>query len=187
VGSIRIIAGSLRGRKLQVPELPNLRPTPDRVRVTLFNWLGRHLLASRCLDLFAGSGVLAIESLSRGAAKVVIVDSARLAVSTIKKNCARLKLSHLDFQVHQQKADDYLISSLKPFNIIYLDPPYKENILHETLSLILEKNLLLADGLIYLETDKSLTDALLPDSLEYFKTKSAGMVNFALVCHKGSR
>ncbi|HEU4921778.1 MAG TPA: 16S rRNA (guanine(966)-N(2))-methyltransferase RsmD, partial [Burkholderiales bacterium] len=90
-GRIRIIGGEYRGRRISVPDRPSLRPTPDRVRETLFNWLGQSLQGLACLDLFAGSGALGFEAASRGAARVVLVEHDRLAFQALKKTLALLK------------------------------------------------------------------------------------------------
>ena len=123
-GSVRVIGGRLRGRKLPVPGVSGLRPTPDRVRVTLFNWLQPRIEQARCLDLFAGTGVLGVEALSRGAAHVSFVEAdSRLAIAieTSLRNFGLAELGH----VHAQDAAVFLRRvAPQPFDIVFLDPPY---------------------------------------------------------------
>lgn len=120
---VRIIAGAYRRRRILFPRLPALRPTPDRVRETLFNWLRREIAGARCLDLFAGSGALGFEALSRGAADVVFVESNRRAAEAIRGNISRLEIRGAE--VFPSDARDFLAAApAAPFDIVFLDPPY---------------------------------------------------------------
>jgi 16S rRNA (guanine966-N2)-methyltransferase len=124
-GLVRIIGGTLRSRRIAVAARPGLRPTPDRVRETLFNWLGQELDGLACLDLFAGSGALGFEAASRGAARVVMVDSDHLAVQSLHENRERLRLAQVD--IVQAGALAFLAATRLRFDVVFLDPPFRQN------------------------------------------------------------
>ncbi|HEY7240097.1 MAG TPA: 16S rRNA (guanine(966)-N(2))-methyltransferase RsmD [Burkholderiales bacterium] len=126
-GKIRIIGGEHRGRRIAVPERRDLRPTPDRVRETLFNWLGQTLDEKRCLDLFAGSGALGFEAASRGAARVVMVEHDREVFSSLKKTSELIGTKQVDLVLAD--AFDYLERSDERFDVVFLDPPFRQNAL----------------------------------------------------------
>jgi 16S rRNA (guanine966-N2)-methyltransferase len=126
-GEIRIIAGEYRGRRIKVASRPGLRPTPDRVRETLFNWLGQWLDGRSCLDLFAGSGALGFEAASRGAARVVMVESDRAAFSALEN--ARAKIGARAVELVCGDANDYLARTRERFDVVFLDPPFRQNAL----------------------------------------------------------
>ncbi|HEU5175848.1 MAG TPA: 16S rRNA (guanine(966)-N(2))-methyltransferase RsmD [Burkholderiales bacterium] len=125
-GKIRIIAGQYRGRRIQVPDRPDLRPTPDRVRETLFNWLGQSLDGLSCLDLFAGSGALGFEAASRGAARVVMVEQDRAVFELLKKT--RDQIGARQVEVILEDAFGYL-KRMQAFDVVFLDPPFRQNAL----------------------------------------------------------
>jgi 16S rRNA (guanine966-N2)-methyltransferase len=124
-GRVRIIGGAFRGRRLAVPEGAELRPTPDRVRETLFNWLGQRLDGARCLDLFAGSGALGFEAASRGAARVVLVERDRRAVEALRR--AREEIGAAAAEVVAGDAEAYLAVEGERFDVVFLDPPFRQN------------------------------------------------------------
>jgi 16S rRNA (guanine966-N2)-methyltransferase len=126
-GEIRIIAGEYRGRKIKVAPRPGLRPTPDRVRETLFNWLGQWLDGLACLDLFAGSGALGFEAASRGAARVVMVENDRAAFAALERARQMLPSSSIELQLGD--ALDYLKRAGPAFDVVFLDPPFRQNAL----------------------------------------------------------
>jgi len=126
-GEIRIIAGEYRGRRIKVALRPGLRPTPDRVRETLFNWLGQWLDGLSCLDLFAGSGALGFEAASRGAARVVMVESDRAAFSALE--AARNKIGARAVELVRGDANEYLARARERFDVVFLDPPFRQNAL----------------------------------------------------------
>jgi 16S rRNA (guanine966-N2)-methyltransferase len=126
-GEIRIIAGEYRGRRIKVASRPGLRPTPDRVRETLFNWLGQWLDGLSCLDLFAGSGALGFEAASRGAARVVMVESDRAACSALE--AARNKIGARAVELVRGDANEYLARARERFDVVFLDPPFRQNAL----------------------------------------------------------
>src|SRR5271170_4491193 len=133
--SVRIIAGNWRGRRVNFPDVPGLRPTPDRVRETLFNWLQHSIAGSRCLDLFAGSGALGLEALSRGAREVVFVDEAQAAARALQAELERLGGS-ARARVVSAAAARFLAMPGEPFDGIFLDPPYGRGALAEYVALI---------------------------------------------------
>jgi 16S rRNA (guanine966-N2)-methyltransferase len=130
-GKIRIIAGEYRGRRLEVVDRPGLRPTPDRVRETLFNWLGQRLDGLACLDLFAGSGALGFEAASRGAARVVMVENDRAGFAALEKSLAVIGAKQV--QLVFADAFDFLRNSQDGFDVVFLDPPFGQNALASAL------------------------------------------------------
>ena len=147
-GEIRIIAGEYRGRRIKVASRPGLRPTPDRVRETLFNWLGQWLAGQSCLDLFAGSGALGFEAASRGAARVVMVESDRAAFSALES--ARAKIGARAVELVYGDALDYLARTRERFDVVFLDPPFRQNALPAVLERLAPR---LAEGArVYLES-----------------------------------
>ena len=126
-GKIRIIAGEYRGRKIAVPDRPGLRPTPDRVRETLFNWLGQSLDGMTCLDLYAGSGALGFETASRGAARVVMVEQDRVAFQALRKTMEMLNTRNIHLVFDDAFA--YLKQTREAFDVVFLDPPFRQNAL----------------------------------------------------------
>ncbi len=178
VNQVRIIAGQWRGRRLEFPDLPELRPTPDRVRETLFNWLAPVLPGARCLDLFAGSGALGIEALSRGAAEVVLVERQPLAVRALRDNLARLKAENA--RVEAVDALAWLRQPGTPFEMVFLDPPFGQGLL-EPVCAMLEQNGWLADfALIYLEAAMDQPVSSLPVQWTIQREKTAGAVAYRL-------
>jgi 16S rRNA (guanine966-N2)-methyltransferase len=124
-GALRIVGGKYRSRVLRVPARPGLRPTPDRVRETLFNWLGQDLTGLACLDLFAGSGALGFEAASRGAARVVMVEKDRAAVAELERSRATLGAAQV--VVVGADAALYLAREQERFDVVFLDPPFRQN------------------------------------------------------------
>jgi len=175
---VRVIAGQWRGRRLEFPDLPGLRPTPDRVRETLFNWLAPVLPGARCLDLFAGSGALGIEALSRGAAEVVFVERQPLAVRALRDNLMRLKAENA--QVEMADALAWLHQPPTPFEIVLLDPPFGQGLL-EPACAMLEAGGWFADAAwIYLEAEPELERLPLPVHWTIHREKIAGAVSYRL-------
>jgi 16S rRNA (guanine966-N2)-methyltransferase len=178
--SLRIIAGQWRGRKLSFATAPGLRPTPDRVRETLFNWLQGHLHHARCLDLFTGSGALAFEALSRGAGHLTLIENNQNAITQLQANIQLLETEN-NAKLIQIDAFEFLKTNPLAFDLIFLDPPFRRNFLPRLLNIIIEKRLLTANGLIYLEHEKEedLTQAL--NQFELIKEKKAGQVISLLI------
>lgn len=149
---LRIIGGQWRSRQLSFVEAPGLRPTPDRIRETLFNWLQGDVASARCLDLFAGSGAIAFEALSRHAAEVVLVEMHPKAARQLRDNLQLLENGDVSRgEVVNADALNFLKRDSKPFDLIFLDPPYRKGLLPQVLDLIIRNRLLTERGLIYLE------------------------------------
>ncbi|MBK8451738.1 MAG: 16S rRNA (guanine(966)-N(2))-methyltransferase RsmD [Thiofilum sp.] len=175
---LRIIAGQWRSRRLPILALEGLRPTPDRVRETLFNWLQFPVRGARCLDLFAGSGALGLEALSRGASELVLVEKHPKAAATLQTNINTLKA--LNAEVYHQEALSYLDQATIPFDIIFLDPPFHHNWLPMVLERIQDKQLLAPQGYIYLEYERELELDLSQWNLTIHKQLHAGQVHCVL-------
>ncbi|MBB3322753.1 16S rRNA (guanine(966)-N(2))-methyltransferase [Atlantibacter sp. RC6] len=177
-GQIRIIGGQWRGRKLPVTDSPGLRPTTDRVRETLFNWLAPYMVDARCLDCFAGSGALGLESLSRYAASATLLEMERPVAQQLQKNLATLKAAN--GKVVNTNTLNYLNQTGTPHDIVFIDPPFRKGLLDDTLSL-LEKNGWLADGaLIYVESEVENGMPPVPASWQLHREKVAGQVAYRL-------
>jgi 16S rRNA (guanine966-N2)-methyltransferase len=151
-GEVRIIAGQWRSRRLHFPERPGLRPTPDRVRETLFNWLGQDLTGKECLDLYAGSGALGFEAASRGARRVVMVERDTAAVQALRAN--RQVLGGTAVEVLRADALEFLKSHPDPFDVVFLDPPFSDTQWPQLLEAV--AGVLAADGIVYCERARML-------------------------------
>lgn len=180
---IRIIGGKWRGRLLKVLTHPDLRPTPDRVRETLFNWLAMHIVGARCLDLFAGTGALGFEALSRGAKQVVFVDKYPPVIESIANTAKELNATQ-DCEFHRASAVSFLepIKESSPaFDIIFLDPPFATPLLSQSMAVLAESTLVNNQTLLYLESPIPLTQADLPAHWQILRAKTAGEVAYHLV------
>jgi len=129
---VRIIGGMWKKSVLHFPDIEGLRPTPDRVRETLFNWLGQDLTGQRCLDLYAGSGALGFEAASRGASRVVLVERDAKAVLAMRENATRLSATQMDIRSGDVLA--WLSSAQESFDVVFLDPPFRQNVLPDVLA-----------------------------------------------------
>ena len=183
--SVRIIGGAWRGRRVHFPDMPALRPTPDRVRETLFNWLQHSLAGTRCLDLFAGSGALGLEALSRGAAEVVFVEQFPAAARTLQEQLVRLG-GEGKGRVMEMGAARFLRTPAKPFDLVFLDPPFGKNALAEYVPMLDSGNWLTPSSLVYLENERNAGLPPLPAHWELLKSKSAGEVGYHLARINGS-
>jgi 16S rRNA (guanine966-N2)-methyltransferase len=177
--SVRIIAGSWRGRRVNFPDIPGLRPTPDRVRETLFNWLQHSVANTRCLDLFAGSGALGLEALSRGAADVEFVEQDPAAARALQEQLNRLGGGSKG-RVLSMGAARYLRTPAQAFDIAFLDPPFGTNALAEYVPMLDAGNWINPGGLVYLENERVAGIPALPVHWELLKSKSAGEVGYHL-------
>ncbi len=174
---LRIIGGTWRGRKLDFAPVPGLRPTPNRVRETLFNWLAPVIREARCLDLFAGSGALGLEAASRGAARCVLVEQQHVVVQVLREQLDRLGADRV--QVVEAEVTGWLAGDATPFDIVFLDPPFHRGLLQQCIEL-LESNGWLADlAWIYLEAEKGL-ELTLPESWSWYRDRQAGQVSYRL-------
>ena len=178
-GRLRIVAGKWRSRLLQIIDEPELRPTSERIRETLFNWLRPVTEGARCLDLFAGTGALGIEALSRGAAHIVFVEKSAKLAAAIRKNLDDLDATNTD--VVQRDAIDYLRSAdPQPFDIVFLDPPFGSEMLAEACQMLQENGWLAAKANIYLERGKDRDRPALPEDWALTHEKVAGKVSYSL-------
>jgi len=179
-GRLRIIAGKWRGRKINFPTTSQIRPTPDSVRETLFNWLTPGISNARCLDLFSGSGALGFEALSRGAAHVVMVDKSTLVVERLKENAYLLGANHIEilcatFPERLNKVEG------NQFDVVFLDPPFNQGLIEPCCLWLEEKKCLSPNALIYIEAEKTLTPLPIPTHWEIIREKTAGQVSYYLV------
>ncbi|MDA9909084.1 16S rRNA (guanine(966)-N(2))-methyltransferase RsmD [Gammaproteobacteria bacterium] len=181
---IRIIAGKWRSRKLPfVSEVETLRPTPDRVRETVFNWLQAKIIGARCLDLFAGSGALAYEACSRGAATVTAIDNSSRVKQMLQDNCDLLNCTAMKIILADSLSWLEQPGNEGLYDIVFLDPPYSKNVLPECCRLLDAGNFLAPGCAIYLESDHPLEDIELPSSWRLLKSKKAGQVYYG-VCER---
>ncbi len=173
----RIIAGQWRRRRLKFPALPGIRPSPDRVRETLFNWLMNRITGAGCLDLFAGSGALGLEALSRGAASVVFIDQERQVVEALRAHLESLHAAN--GEVLQSEALAFLRGPRRAFDIVFLDPPFTSSLLAEAASVLEQHGWLAPQAHIYTEYPAGFAPQL-PDTWEVIRESHAGRVGFAL-------
>jgi 16S rRNA (guanine966-N2)-methyltransferase len=176
---LRIIGGTWRGRRLRFPPRDEIRPTPDRVRETLFNWLAPRVPGARCLDLFAGSGALGLEALSRGAARVTFVERDAIAVRELRARLAEWGANGAI--VEHSDALRFLAGSAEPFDIVFLDPPFASTLLGDSCRLLEERHWLSAGALVYVETDAHTGLPPLPQTWQVSKTRQAGAVGYHLL------
>ena len=179
--AVRIIGGQWKRSKLPVADRPGLRPTPDRVRETLFNWLGQDLTGWRCLDAFAGSGALGFEAASRGAAEVVLLERDPALVASLQGSRQRLKADAL--RIEGSDAIGWMGRAAPgSFDLLLLDPPFGTDLAERALPLA--TRLAAADGLIYLELRQALT--ALPEGWDLHRQGRAGAVHFHLLRRAGA-
>lgn len=179
-GTVRIIAGEWRGRRLPVPDLPGLRPSGDRSRETLFNWLQGKLAGARCLDLFAGTGVLGLEAVSRGAAAAVLVEKDRTAAAQLRATASLLQASNVDI-VHTDALAWLQKQPAGSFDLVFIDPPFGQGLVEAALNLLKEGEILQRSGLVYLETARSEAIPALSPAWEVLREKTLGEVRMYLL------
>ena len=179
-GEIRIIGGKWKGKKIYFDLNDDLRPTPDRAKETLFNWLGQDLKKMYCLDLFSGTGALGFEAYSRGAEKVTFVERNKEYLQKIKNVYLEMsEKADCDFFCAECLEWIQNNSSETKYDLIFIDPPFNKNLIHDLLAAILEKELLSKNGQIYFEFEKKL-DLEIPESLNLKKKKSLGKKSYVL-------
>jgi len=175
-GRIRIIAGTYRGRRIPVPDRPGLRPTPDRVRETLFNWLGQSLAGLSCLDLFAGSGALGFEAASRGAARVVMVEHDRLVFDALKKTRDAIGVKQVELVLEDAFA--YLKKTKSGFDVVFLDPPFGQNALPAVFRQLGMRGGLSPGARVYVESNEAYAAG---EGWRELKRARAGQVSYQLL------
>lgn len=177
---VRIIGGQFKRRAISFVDADGLRPTPDRLRETLFNWLMADIHDAKALDVCAGSGVLGFEALSRGASHVVMIEPNPTQARTIEDNANILKLTHNQLSIINDTAQTVLPTLGMPFDVIFIDPPYALDIWHDIIIGIIEHGLYHADTLCYIESDTALDDILSPFCANLFKSTKIGQVHAGL-------
>ncbi len=178
---LRIIGGTWRGRKLRFPADTDIRPTPDRVRETLFNWIGARVGGAQCLDVFAGSGALGLEALSRGAAHVTFIERDAAAARALE--LLLMQWQAADAQLVRADALEYLRGAARPMDIVFLDPPFAAQLLSDAAALLEQRHWLKARALIYVECGARAGLPSLPRSWQPLKAKRAGEVGYHLFAH----
>lgn len=173
--SVRIIGGKWRGRKLAFPNEAGLRPTADRIRETVFNWLAPYIVGRNCLDLFAGSGVFGFEAISRGAARAVLVDQSKSVVNALQKISNSLKCDSIVIK-HASVPDQLKSMQIDAkFDMIFLDPPYQSDLLNTSFRMLEDEQWLDKGALVYVEQAR---DSVLPPTPKHWellkKQESAG-------------
>jgi len=179
-GRLRIVAGNWRSRLLDIADVPGLRPTSMRVRETLFNWLAPSIQGARCLDLFAGTGALGLEALSRGAASCDFVEKSARAAKTLRSNIAVLQAESA--HVHEIAAEQFLQRAAgKSYEVVFLDPPFAAEMLPELCRLLVASDALAKTARIYIEEDRNQPFTELPEMWHVLKSKTAGNVRYSLL------
>ena len=177
---VRIISGKYKSRKITFPDRPEMRPTGNRIRETLFNWINADIFDSRCLDLFSGSGALGFEALSRGAKMTTFVESDSETANCLEKNLQVLKAEN--GIVVKADAISWLESqkNIEPFGFVFLDPPFKNNFLLDCISLLESNCMITKNGNIYIESETDIDQRQLPLTWQLKQKKQAGRVSYCL-------
>lgn len=178
LGQVRIISGLWRGRKLPVHDAQGLRPTTDRVKETLFNWIAQDIPQSRCLDVFAGSGGLGFEAASRQASQVTMLEMNRQVCQQLSKNVTALKAENID--IHNIDSLAYLDKAGEAYDVVFIDPPFRQGLLEEVIHRLEDNHWLTPQALIYIETEKELVLPIMPNHWQLLKEKQAGQVSYRL-------
>lgn len=179
-GFIRIIAGTHRGRKLPVHDIEGLRPTTDRVKETVFNWLMNRIRGSVCLDCFAGSGALGFEALSRGAESVTMIELDNTAANQLQNNLELLKADKgkvIKGDCLQRLQQDF---DSNAFDLVFIDPPFRQGLAEKTIEQIHSRQLLSTGAMIYVEVESELSQLAVPEHWQLLKEKTAGQVRYCL-------
>lgn len=174
MNKVRIIGGELRSRMISFPDAEGLRPTPDRVRETLFNWLGQTLYGRTCLDLFAGSGALGFEAASRGAEQVVMVELNRTVLRALQDNVKKLGCANISVQ--GQDGLEFASRDMRTYDVIFLDPPFGSDYLPRLLEILPQR--LNENGVVYVESGAAIA---VPPPWQVLKSGKAGQVHYQLL------
>ncbi|ABR73821.1 16S rRNA (guanine(966)-N(2))-methyltransferase RsmD [Actinobacillus succinogenes] len=180
-GEVRIIAGRWRGRKLPVLNAQGLRPTGDRIKETLFNWLMPYIAGANCLDAFAGSGSLGFEALSRQAKSVTFLELDKTVARQLSKNLQTLNCDKTQASVYNQNSLEFLkqVQNRPHFDVVFLDPPFNFGLAEQAIRLLAENNWLRPDALIYVETEREKQPDV-PENWMLLKEKTSGQVSYRL-------
>lgn len=182
---VRIIGGRWRGRKLTFTPADGLRPTGDRIRETLFNWLAPFVAGARCADLFAGSGALGLEALSRGAAHCDFVDTNGVALAQIAGHLRTLGADHSG-SCHRITAQQFLQQAAQPYDIVFIDPPFKLQMVESVCASLADSRLLTSTALVYVETAAPEAALTFPSGWSVHREKIAGGVSYRLFDNEGT-
>jgi 16S rRNA (guanine966-N2)-methyltransferase len=194
-GSFRIIGGTWRSRRLSFPAVEGLRPTTDRVKETVFNWLAPYIEGAKVLDVFAGSGSLGIEALSRGAGSLTAIERDRTAAESIKANLQLLGVQNSQGMVKLKDALRWLNEGqdtdstdelVKEYDIVLLDPPFRQGLLNQCIEILEKQSIVKTGAIIYLEREKEATDTVIPFCWRLLKEKTAGQVCYQLFMKSAS-
>ena len=180
---LKIIGGDWRSRSIHFDDAPGLRPTPARVRETLFNWLRNDILSSRCLDLYAGSGALSFEAASRGAMNVVQVENNPLACRVLKENAVSLNAKQI--KIVQSEVFRYLAGDAELFAVVFIDPSFQQSLAVQTCQWLEDKGWLSPHAKIYVEVESTLKLEGMPENWSQLKSKVAGEVGYHLFERQG--
>jgi 16S rRNA (guanine966-N2)-methyltransferase len=182
MNQLRIIGGRWRGRRFSFPEVIGLRPSGDRIRETLFNWLQLSIVDAHCLDLFAGSGMLGFEALSRGAAQVTMVDQHPEVISHLQRVADQLKVDEIKI-IRSEIPASTLLNQLAgaQFTHVFLDPPFHQGLVQTTCAWLASSGLLKSGALIYIEAERSLDPLPLPAGWKILRSKTTGQVGYHLI------
>ncbi|OGT78380.1 MAG: 16S rRNA (guanine(966)-N(2))-methyltransferase RsmD [Gammaproteobacteria bacterium RIFCSPLOWO2_02_FULL_56_15] len=179
-GRVRIIGGKWRGRKLPIMSYPELRPTPDRVRETLFNWLQPVIEGAVCLDLFAGTGVLGFEALSRGARRVVMVEQDSKFAGRLEQQRKHLETD--DVEIIHAEALEWLKRTSESFDLVFLDPPFRKNLIPPSCEMLLNRRHLHPHSRVYIESEPGVCGSVvLTNKFRIFRQSHAGQVEYSLL------
>ncbi|AZG75035.1 16S rRNA (guanine(966)-N(2))-methyltransferase RsmD [Shewanella livingstonensis] len=178
-GQVRIISGQWRSRKLPIHDLEGLRPTTDRVRETLFNWLANNIRGARVLDCFAGSGALGLEALSRYAGFATMIELQKNAANQLKLNLATLQCPNAQV-INADSLQILAKGTTTGFDIVFIDPPFRKDLASKTIELLTAHQWLNSDALIYVETESDISSFQVPASWVALKEKQAGQVCYRL-------
>ncbi|WP_341508827.1 16S rRNA (guanine(966)-N(2))-methyltransferase RsmD [Photobacterium damselae subsp. damselae] len=177
-GFVRIISGQWRGRKLPVHDVEGLRPTTDRVKETLFNWLAQDIYQAKCLDLFAGSGSLSFEALSRGAESLTMIELDQKAAAQLKQNLTAIGATNAT--LHNTNSVNFLNQAGTPHDLVFIDPPFRKDLIQQVITALEANHWLSPNALIYIEAEKELGSIDVPPSWHLYREKTAGQVCYRL-------
>ena len=183
MGKLRIIGGDVKGRRVYFPDQLPARPTLDRIRETLFNWLMLDIDHAVCLDVFAGTGILSFEALSRGAKQVVMIERDMSSIASLKVNAQQL---HMQSRCEIIHADFATVKFDNTFDIIFLDPPFKSGLFDSALQWLIAQNVLKKTSLIYYEIERQPMPFGLPKELAIYKSKKTRTECYGLICLQSS-
>jgi 16S rRNA (guanine966-N2)-methyltransferase len=179
-GKLRIIGGKWKRRQISFPAILDLRPTPDSVRETLFNWLGQDLSGQTCLDLFAGSGALGFEAASRGASRVDLVELNKTASKNLQATALQIDEDEIIY-VHTNNAMSYVTTCNRAYDVVFLDPPFRKDILESLCVALNENNRLNKNAQIYIESPRSKLPLPIPPTWNIIREATRGMVKSTLI------